>query len=74
MTLRSREKYIRENIYRLAREYAKTGEYSDYQSVEYALIRDYRYSEIRVWINRTPFKKEIDKICKEYYKEPEAKA
>lgn len=68
------KKDVRENIYRYAREYAESGKYSDYQSVEYALIIDYGYSEIRVWINRTPFKKEIDGICKKYYKEPEKKA
>ncbi len=72
MVLSKRE--VRENIYRLAREYAESGKYSDYQSVEYALIRDWGYSKIRVWINRTSFKEEIDGICKKYYKEPEKKA
>lgn len=69
MTLSSRDKYIRENLYRVAREYAKSGKYQSWISIEFAIRSDYNYPQARAKLDNRYIRAELDELCKEYYKE-----
>ncbi len=74
MTLSSRDKYIRENYHREAIKYAESGKYPDGRTLITCLCQDYQWPRGESKLNRRFILDEINRICKEYCKEPENKA
>lgn len=72
--LSPRDKYIRENLFRVAKEYASSGKYMDHQSIEFAIRVDYNYPQARSRLDNQSIRAELDEICKKYYKKPIEKA
>lgn len=70
MTLSPSDRYIRENIFKVAKEYAESGKYSDWLSIEHAIRIDYNYPQARAKLDNRHLRAELDEICKEYYKPP----
>jgi hypothetical protein len=68
--LSAKDKYIRENLFKVAREYAESGKYQSWISIEFAIRIDYNYPQARARLDNRHIKAELDERCKKHYKKP----